>query len=105
MNRTVVQTGVGAVEDVIRVERSEVPLPGPDELLVELVLPPINPAELLIINGSYGYGASRPQLPRKTGVGRAVGGDTDRVPEGRSSAWLARPGSLRTTGLSRQRLP
>lgn len=41
MNRTVVQTGVGAVEDVIRVERSEVPMPGPDELLVELVLAPI----------------------------------------------------------------
>lgn len=74
----------GRPEDVIRcVEAQEPAAPQADEAALEVLAFPINPADLLTIEGRY---ASRPQLPARIGaecvarvsaVGRAV---TDLVP-------------------------
>ena len=58
--------------------------PGPDQVLVELLAGPINPAEILLIQGRY---ASRPKLPTGLGiegVGRvlAVGSDVANLAQG-----------------------
>jgi NADPH:quinone reductase-like Zn-dependent oxidoreductase len=47
------------------VEVSDVGAPGPDELVIEVVAFPINPADLLTITGGY---AIRPQLPATLGA-------------------------------------
>ena len=65
----------------------EVAEPGPPaagEVLIEMLAGPINPAELLIIEGKY---ASKPPLPARLGIegaGRvlAVGGGVDHVAPG-----------------------
>lgn len=84
-NRIVVQHALGDPAQALRIEREAVPEPGPGEVLVELVLAPINPAELLMLRGQYGYWDTVPPVPRRTGVegvGRVVGGAVDVVPEG-----------------------
>ena len=48
------------------IEVDEPAAPGPNEALVELLAGPINPAELLLIQGKY---ASRPALPRSVDPG------------------------------------
>jgi mitochondrial enoyl-[acyl-carrier protein] reductase / trans-2-enoyl-CoA reductase len=83
--RQVVQRRTGVPADVVEVDEVPVPEPGPGELLVSLDAAPVNPAELLMFEGAYGYGETRPALPRKAGiegVGTVVGGATDRVPAG-----------------------
>jgi NADPH:quinone reductase-like Zn-dependent oxidoreductase len=83
--RQVVQRRTGVPAEVVEIDEVPVPEPGPGELLVSLDAAPVNPAELLMFEGSYGYGPTRPALPRKAGiegVGTVVGGATDRVPEG-----------------------
>lgn len=85
VNRRVVQTRTGNPADVVEIERVEAPTPGPGELLVELVLAPINPAEVLMFEGKYGHRQTVPALPRFAGiegVGRVVGGATDAVSMG-----------------------
>lgn len=85
VNRIVVQHDLGEPADALVVERHDVPRPGPGEVLVELVAAPVNPAELLMLRGRYGYRETVPPVPRRTGVegvGRVVGGATDVVPEG-----------------------
>lgn len=47
------------------VEGEEPGAPGPGEVLVEMLACPINPAELLIIEGKY---ASKPPLPARLGI-------------------------------------
>ncbi len=66
--------------------------PGPGEVLVEVLACPINPAELLIIEGTY---ASKPPLPARLGIegaGRvlAVGEDVDRLAPGDTVMSLGR---------------
>lgn len=97
MNRRIVQTAIGSIEEALEIVRETAPEPGPDEVLVELVLAPINPAEVLMLAGAYGYGDSRPALPRPAGVegvGRVIGGATDRIPEGSLVALAGTPGVL-----------
>ncbi|WP_239520506.1 zinc-dependent alcohol dehydrogenase family protein [Blastococcus saxobsidens] len=93
--RQVVQRRTGRPAEVVEVVEVPVPTPGPDELLVQLDAAPVNPAELLMFEGRYGYGPSRPSLPRLAGiegVGTVVGGATDRVAEGTPLALLGIPG-------------
>jgi NADPH:quinone reductase-like Zn-dependent oxidoreductase len=83
--RQVVQRRTGVPVEVVEIDEVPVPEPGPGELLVSLDAAPVNPAELLMFEGAYGYGTSRPTLPRKAGiegVGTVVGGATDLVAEG-----------------------
>lgn len=86
LNRTVVQRGTGVPGEVAVLETGPVPVPGSGEVLVELVIAPINPAELLMFEGAYGYRDTVPPVPRMAGiegVGRVVGGDvTPDVPLG-----------------------
>ena len=51
------------VVDCVEVEDPGIPAPG--EVLVEMLAGPINPAELLMIEGNY---ASRPQTPARLGI-------------------------------------
>jgi len=84
-NRTIVQRSTGDPGTVAEIIETPVPTPGEDELLVELVLAPVNPAEILMLQGTYGYRDTQPELPRSVGiegVGRVVGGATSAVPEG-----------------------
>jgi trans-2-enoyl-CoA reductase len=85
MNRTAVQYVTGDPRDVAQIVVSTIPVPARDELLVELVIAPINPAEILMLQGTYGFRDSRPELPRNLGiegVGVVVGGATSVVPLG-----------------------
>lgn len=84
-NRSVVQNRVGLPEEAVDLISSEMPVPGDGELLVELVIAPINPAEVLMLRGQYGYRESVPPVPRAAGiegVGRVIGGALDQVPAG-----------------------
>ncbi len=75
----------GAPAEVVDCIEAEAPgAPGPGELLVEMLACPINPAELLLIEGKY---ASRPPLPARLGIegaGRvaAVGEDVSGLAPG-----------------------
>ena len=83
--RRVVQRAFGEPAEVVEVVELPVPVPGEGELLVRLDASPVNPAELLMLEGRYGYGASAPTLPRPAGiegVGTVVGGATGEVSEG-----------------------
>jgi NADPH:quinone reductase-like Zn-dependent oxidoreductase len=93
--RQVVHRRTGDPATVVEVAEVPVPGPGDGELLVRLEAAPINPAELLMFEGRYGYGVSRPRLPRRAGiegVGVVVGGATDLVPPGTRVALLGVPG-------------
>lgn len=84
-NRTVVQRTTGDLRDAIEILETPIPTPGAGELLVQLVVAPINPAENLMMRGEYGYGDSAPSLPRSMGiegVGRVVDGATEDIPVG-----------------------
>lgn len=85
MNRTIVQRTTGEPGTVAEIVEAPLLIPGENEILVELVLAPINPAEILMLQGTYGYRDTRPELPRSAGiegVGRVVGGATSVVPAG-----------------------
>ena len=74
------------------IETADVGAPGDDEVVVEMLACPINPAELLLIEGKY---ASKPDLPARLGIegaGRvvAVGAAVDGLAEGDKVMSLAR---------------
>lgn len=95
VNRTVMQHRTGDPGAVAAIVESPVPQPGEGELLVELVVAPINPAEILMLQGAYGYRDTTPALPRAAGiegVGRVVGGATTIVPEGSLVSLAGSPG-------------
>ncbi|MDT7638027.1 MAG: hypothetical protein QOC83_2315, partial [Pseudonocardiales bacterium] len=63
----------GPPADVVRLVEVDEPTPAPGQLLVALEAAPINPSDLLLIQGVYGI---RPDLPAclgAEGVGRVVG--------------------------------
>ncbi|MDT7625811.1 MAG: hypothetical protein QOF99_6712 [Pseudonocardiales bacterium] len=63
----------GPPADVVRLVEVDEPTPAPGQLLVALEAAPINPSDLLLIQGVYGI---RPDLPARLGaegVGRVVG--------------------------------
>lgn len=64
----------GRPEDVIElVEQDEPGEPGPDEVVVETELVPVNPADLLNLEGKYGAVPSAlPMTPGAEGVGRVA---------------------------------
>jgi NADPH:quinone reductase-like Zn-dependent oxidoreductase len=85
VSRRARQLAVGDPASVVALEQVPVPVPTDGEIVVELVAAPINPAEILMLQGAYGYGPTVPPLPRDLGiegVGRVVGGATEIVPVG-----------------------
>jgi NADPH2:quinone reductase len=55
-----------------RVEERPVPTPGAGEVLVRMAASPINPSDLMTIEGQYGIGWSFPLIPGLEGSGRVV---------------------------------
>ena len=86
-------TAFGPPEEVAAcVEVADVGAPGPDEVVVEILAFPINPADLLTITGGY---AVRPRLPATLGaegVGRiaSVGSKVTDLAQGDRVISLAR---------------
>ena len=68
-------TAFGSPSEVVDCIEGEDPgAPGPGEVAIEMLACPINPAELMIIEGSY---ASKPPLPASLGIegaGRVLAG-------------------------------
>ena len=57
---------LGTPQEVVDcVETAEPGAPGPGEVLIDVLAAPINPADLLIVEGKY---ASRPELPAPLGI-------------------------------------
>ena len=88
----------GPPETVIRlVERAEPGVPGSDEVVIEAEFAPINPADLLNLEGHYGASSPKlPQTPGAEGIGRvtACGADVVHVRPG-DRVLLPGPGTWR----------
>jgi NADPH2:quinone reductase len=75
-----------------RIETRPVPRPGPGEVLVRIAASPINPSDLMTVQGLYGVGWTFPLIPGLEGSGRVVaegGGLLARFLKGRSVACVA----------------
>jgi NADPH:quinone reductase-like Zn-dependent oxidoreductase len=64
--------------DALRVVQRPVPRPGPNEVLVKIAASPINPSDLMFLQGVYGFKKPTPTVPGFEGSGTvvAVGGST-----------------------------
>ncbi|MEU4667880.1 zinc-dependent alcohol dehydrogenase family protein [Amycolatopsis sp. NPDC023774] len=63
----------------VRLDDAPAPAPGPDDVVVEMLAAPLNPADFLLMRGLYGV---RPALPAPLGaegLGRVVAGDAELV--------------------------
>ena len=60
---------VGEPKDVLILKDIPEPTPGPDEVVVRVLLAPINPSDLHMIRGRYGYQPDLPASPGSEGVG------------------------------------
>lgn len=79
-SRQVLHHEFGAPSEVVEIQDVAEPKVERGQVLVALEMAPINPAELLMFEGTYGYGPSIPQLPRLAGiegVGRVIQGSSD----------------------------
>jgi len=56
----------------LRVERRPVPSPGRDEVLVKMAASPINPSDLAVLHGRYGFRPDLPFVPGGEGSGTVV---------------------------------
>ncbi|WP_326834476.1 zinc-dependent alcohol dehydrogenase family protein [Amycolatopsis rhabdoformis] len=68
-------TEYGDPASSVRLDDGPLPAPGPDDVVVEMLAAPLNPADFLLMRGLYGV---RPALPAPLGaegVGRVVSGD------------------------------
>lgn len=90
-----VYTRFGTPQDVLAVEETERPEPGPGQVLVRMVLSPVHNHDLMTIAGQYGFKPDLPAVPGTEAVGvvEALGqGVThlqvgQRVAGGASSTW------------------
>lgn len=71
--------GFGKPEDVLRVEEILVPEPADGELVLDMLMATVNPADLNIIEGKYGELPELPAIIGNEGVGRvrALGPDVE----------------------------
>lgn len=58
--------------DALRIEQRPVPPPGPNEVLVKVAATPINPSDLLFLEGRYGFKKPAPVVPGFEGSGTVV---------------------------------
>lgn len=58
--------------DALRVVHLPVPRPGPNELLVKVAATPINPSDLMFLQGRYGFTKPTPVVPGFEGSGTVV---------------------------------
>ncbi len=59
----------GRPQDVLRIENKPVEVPKGNEVLVRMLVRPINPSDLIPIRGSYSHRISLPNIPGYEGVG------------------------------------
>jgi NADPH:quinone reductase-like Zn-dependent oxidoreductase len=59
----------GDPEEVLQVREMPEPSPGPGEVRVRMIASPINPSDLLMVRGQYGYLPPLPATPGFEGVG------------------------------------
>lgn len=62
----------GKAPEVLRVESRPPPEPGPGELLIEMLAAPVNPADLNVIEGTYGVLPKPPATIGNEGAGRVA---------------------------------
>jgi NADPH:quinone reductase-like Zn-dependent oxidoreductase len=58
--------------EALRVEQCPVPKPGKDEVLVKVAASPINPSDLAVLDGEYGFDNPPPVVPGGEGSGTVV---------------------------------
>ncbi len=72
----------GSPGQVCRVEEAVLPAIADGEVRVRMVCAPVNPADLNLVEGTYGRRPSLPCVPGGEGAGRVVESRCDQVPEG-----------------------
>ena len=85
----------GEPTDVLKVAEMPVPEPGPGEVRVKMIASPVNPSDLLTIQGKYGVQPPLPFTPGYEGVGivdKAGPGLIGRIYVGRRVAVLSQTG-------------
>jgi NADPH:quinone reductase-like Zn-dependent oxidoreductase len=65
-------SGFGKTAEVLQVKEMPDPEPGAGELLLEMLVAPVNPADLNIIEGKYGELPDLPAVIGNEGVGRVL---------------------------------
>ena len=80
----------GKVQEVLDVEAFEPRKPAAGEVLVRIDAAPINPADLNLIEGTYGVKAELPAVPGIEGCGVVVSGGSGRFEAGRRVMFLRR---------------
>jgi NADPH:quinone reductase-like Zn-dependent oxidoreductase len=63
---------VGDPNEVLHLEEIEEPTPASDELLLQVLFSPVNPSDLQMIRGRYGYQPSLPASPGAEGIAIVV---------------------------------
>ncbi len=71
-------SGFGEVGAVLRVEEVAMPVPGPDELLVEVFAASINPSDVKNVQGKFAQ-TTLPRTPGRDLAGVIVAGDKDSI--------------------------
>ena len=63
---------IGEPNAVLHLEEIEEPIPATDEVLLQALFSPVNPSDLHMIRGRYGYQPPLPASPGGEGVGVVV---------------------------------
>jgi NADPH2:quinone reductase len=89
--------------DDLRVEEVEAPLPGPDEVLIDVHAAAVNYVDLLVISGKYQFLPKRPFSPGKLPVGvvAKIGSSVSNLQVGDRVIGLAEHGAYADKALSR----
>ncbi len=67
--KSIVFSECGSPEKVLHLEEKEIPSPKHGEVLVRMIASPVNPSDILFIQGNYGLKATPPATPGFEGVG------------------------------------
>jgi NADPH:quinone reductase-like Zn-dependent oxidoreductase len=73
--KALVCNSYGNPSQVLGIENKSEPKPGSGEVLVRMILSPVNPSDLLFIQGKYGNQPNPPQTPGFEGVGIVEAGN------------------------------
>ncbi|MGQ9910550.1 MAG: zinc-binding dehydrogenase [Candidatus Flexifilum sp.] len=94
MMRAVVIDSYSPGFDHLRVEQRPIPRPGPGEVLVQIAAAPLNPSDLMFVQGLYGLRKGLPVVPGFEGSGTiaAVGPGVDEAHVGQRVACFAGAG-------------